>query len=117
MSEHAHTPSLRIYFAVFALLLVLTGVTIGSAFIDLGGAADRIVHGSSAGGGSVGFLAGLNTIVALAIAGTKAVFVALFFMHLRDSPRLIWIVAVGGFLWLALLIGLTLTDVMTRAWI
>ncbi len=41
-----------------------------------------------------------NTIVALTIAVTKAV-----------------LVVVGGFMWLALLIGLTMADIVTRGWI
>jgi cytochrome c oxidase subunit 4 len=58
-----------------------------------------------------------NTIVALTIAVTKAILVVLFFMHIRYSTRLTKLVVVGGFVWLALLIGLTMLDVTTRTWI
>ena len=53
--------------------------------------------------------------MALAIASTKAVLVALFFMHLRHAERLVWIFAGVGLLWLFILLGLTLADFDTRA--
>jgi len=43
--------------------------------------------------------------------------VVLFFMHVRYSTRLTRLVVVGGFMWLALLIGFTMADVVTRGWI
>jgi len=89
-----HVP-LRIYYAVFGALLVLTAVTVGVSFVDLGP---------------------LSTVVALAIAATKASLVILFFMHVRYGPRLIWIFASGGFFWLALLILLTMSDIVSRGW-
>ena len=94
MSEH--TVPLRVYYAVFAALLVLTGVTVTIARVDLGA---------------------LNTIVALGIAATKAALVILFFMHVRWQSRLIWLVVAAGIFWLALLIVLTMADVATRGWL
>jgi cytochrome c oxidase subunit 4 len=94
MSEHV--TSRRVYYAVFAALIVLTYVTVVVSRIDLGR---------------------FNTIVALTIAVTKAVLVVLFFMHVRGSTRLTKLVVVSGFAWLALMIGLTMADVMTRGWI
>jgi len=94
MSEHV--TSRKIYYAVFAALMLFTYVTVAVAKIDLGR---------------------FNTIVALTIAVTKAVLVVLFFMHVRYSTRLTKLVVVGGFVWLALLIGLTMADVATRGWL
>jgi caa(3)-type oxidase subunit IV len=37
-------------------------------------------------------------------------------MHVRYSSRLTWVVIASGFLWLAIMIGLTLSDVLTRNW-
>jgi cytochrome c oxidase subunit IV len=93
MSE-THVP-LRVYYTVFAALLVLTVVTVGVSLVDLGP---------------------LSTVVALAIAAAKASLVILFFMHVRYGPRLIWIFASGGFFWLALLILLTMSDIVSRGW-
>ena len=42
--------------------------------------------------------------------------VALFFMHVRHSTKLTRLVVAGGLLWLAILLVLTLADVMTRGW-
>jgi len=89
-----HVP-LRIYYTVYGALLVLTVVTVGVSLVDLGP---------------------LSTVVALAIAAAKASLVILFFMHVRYGPRLIWIFASGGFFWLALLILLTMSDIVSRGW-
>src|SRR6266566_9457621 len=86
----------RVYVAVFAALVVLTLATVAVSYVDLGPA---------------------SVVVALSIAFTKAVLVVLFFMHLRESSGLIWVVAGGGYFWLAILIALTMSDVMTRGWL
>ena len=53
----------------------------------------------------------------LGIAMTKAVLVILFFMHVRWSTRLTWVVVASGFFWLLILFGLTMMDYMTRGWV
>jgi len=94
MSEHV--VSTRTYYAIFATLMVLTAVTVGAATFDLGR---------------------LNVIVALAIAVTKATLVLLYFMHLRYSPRLTWLLVCVALVWLGILIGLTMSDELTRVWL
>jgi cytochrome c oxidase subunit 4 len=89
-----HVISVKLYAAIFAVLIALTITTTGIAFIDLGGQ--------------------LNAFVALAIAIGKALLVILFFMHLRYSRPLIWIFAGAGFFWLVILITLTMSDALTR---
>ena len=44
----------------------------------------------------------------LGIAMTKALLVILFFMHVRWSTRLTWVVVASGFFWLLILFGLTM---------
>ena len=95
MSEHI--VSKTVYFVIFGALMVLTVVTVVAANFDLGNEA-------------------INTSVALAIAVVKAVLVILYFMHVRYSPRLTWVVVVSGFLWLFIMIALTLSDYLTRDW-
>ena len=90
-----HVVPKRIYFFIFGSLLALTALTTGMAYVNLGQ---------------------WNTIVALVIACCKATLVVLFFMHLRWSPRLMRVVLLSALLWLAILIGLTLSDVFTRDW-
>ena len=55
--------------------------------------------------------------VRLYVAVFAALLVVLFFMHLRESSGLVWVVAGGGFFWLAILIALTMSDVLTRGWL
>jgi cytochrome c oxidase subunit IV len=81
------------YFTIFGLLMLGTAMTVWAAFLDLGA---------------------LNTVVALAIACTKAVLVVLFFMHLKYSTRLTWAVVLGSVFWLAILLVLTFNDYLTR---
>ena len=58
-----------------------------------------------------------NTPIALIIATIKAVLVILFFMHVRWSTRLTWVVVASGFFWLLILFGLTMMDYLTRGWV
>ena len=81
------------YYVIFAVLLACTYLTWQVAYFDLGR---------------------LNAIAALAIAGVKATLVVWFFMHARNSPRLTWLVAFGGLLWLLILLALTAGDYLTR---
>jgi len=90
-----HVVPKKLYILVFTALIVLTGLTTGVAFINLGK---------------------WNTVAALVIAVCKASLVVLFFMHLRWSSNLLRIVVASSLLWLAILIGLTLSDVFTRDW-
>ena len=90
-----HVVPLKIYFAVFGTLLVLTGVTTAVAYVDLGI---------------------LNPVVALAIATFKAVLVILFFMHVKYSSKLTWLVVSAAFFWLGIMLSLTLADYLSRPW-
>lgn len=96
-----HIVSTRIYVRVFAALLVLTAITVAASFFDLGG----------------GRLHYANAVVALTIAVSKATLVMLYFMHVRYSSRLTWVFVGAGVFWLVILIGLTLSDVLTRGWL
>jgi cytochrome c oxidase subunit 4 len=89
----AHVVPVRIYIAVFVALLALTALTTAVAFVDLGPG---------------------NVVLMLTIAVTKATLVVLYFMHVRYSSRLTWIVVSSGFLWLGVMILFTLSDFVTR---
>jgi len=92
MSEHV--VPLKTNVTVWLVLLVLTGVTAGVAFIDLGP---------------------FNTVVALVIATCKALLVVLIFMHVKyASEKLIKVVVVSAIFFLMLLLGLSLADYSTR---
>ena len=68
---------IRTYAAVFIALLILLVLTIVLATLDLGP---------------------FNTVIALAIAAAKAILIALFFMHVKRSDRLIQLFSVFGLL-------------------
>ena len=95
MSEHI--VSRKIYFAIFGALMVGTALTVFAAKIDL----DYIFHGA-------------NTVVALTIAVFKATLVVLYFMHVRYSSRLTWVIVAAGFFWLGIMFVFTISDYMTR---
>jgi cytochrome c oxidase subunit IV len=57
-----------------------------------------------------------NPVVALAIASTKAVVVILFFMHVKYQSGLIKMTVASGFFTFLILITMTLSDYISRAW-
>src|SRR5258708_38118871 len=85
------------YLVVFGILVVGTVLTYFVALTDLD---SRLFPGA-------------NTLVALLIAFTKMSCVMLFFMHVRWSPRLIWLAAVASFFWLAIMFSYTMHDYLT----
>ena len=85
------------YLGVFSVLVVGTILTFMVAQMDL----DWIFPGA-------------NTLVALGIAFTKMTCVMLFFMHVRWSPKLIWLAAVASFFWLGIMFAYTMQDYLTR---
>jgi cytochrome c oxidase subunit IV len=44
----------------------------------------------------------------------KMLLVLLYFMHVRYSSRLTWIFVAAGFIWLLIMVDLTLSDYLTR---
>ena len=94
MSEHI-VPRTT-YFAVFGALLVLTAVTVAVANFN--------------------FPWILNDVIAMTVAVTKMTLLLLFFMHVRYSSRLIWVIVAAMFFWLLILLLLTLTDYVSRDW-
>jgi len=98
MSDHttSHVLPKSTYYAVYAALMVLLVATVGFAFVDLGA---------------------LNFLVTMIIAVAKALMIALIFMHVRYSERLVWVFAGASFLWLGIMIVFTLNDYFTRGWL
>lgn len=94
MSEHI--VSVKTYLSVFLILMVGTLLTVVAAFYDFPGQ--------------------LNTIVAMTIASAKATVVVLYFMHVRYSSRLIWVIVASALFWMGILFALTLSDYWTRDW-
>jgi cytochrome c oxidase subunit 4 len=93
MSEHI-VPR-KVYFVVFGALMVGTAITVLAAQVDFGA---------------------MNDVVAMTIAVTKMTLVLLYFMHVRYSSRLIWVIVAASFFWLVVMIALTLGDYSSRTW-
>ena len=53
----------------------------------------------------------------LSVACAKALLVILFFMHVRWSSRLTWVIAGSEFFWLLILFSITMSDYMSRGWV
>ena len=58
-----------------------------------------------------------NVIIALSISITKALLVALLFMHVKGSSPMLRLAATVGVIWLLIMLSLTLSDYFTRGWI
>lgn len=86
----------RTYFIVYLALLVLLMLTVAAAYVHLNG---------------------WSVILALTIAIIKALLVILYFMHVRYSGRLTWLFAGAGFVWLGILLVLTISDYLSRSWV
>jgi cytochrome c oxidase subunit 4 len=95
--EHAshHIVSPAQYAMVFATLLACTALTVFAADINLGV---------------------FNPILALAIASFKGVIVILFFMHVKYQSHLIKVTVGAGFFMFLVLVTMTLSDYISRAW-
>jgi cytochrome c oxidase subunit 4 len=91
-----HIVSAKVYFTVWAVLMCLTVTTAAVSYIDLGA---------------------FSIVVALLIATIKGSLVMLFFMHAKYiNVKTIALVIVAGFFWLAIMLLMTMTDYITRAW-
>jgi cytochrome c oxidase subunit 4 len=91
-----HVAPKSMYYGVFLALVVGTFLTVLVAKYDLGP---------------------FNNVLMLTIACSKALLVVLFFMHVRWSSRLTWVVAGAGFFWLFIMFSITMSDYMSRGWV
>jgi cytochrome c oxidase subunit IV len=92
----SHISPKSIYYTIFGALMVLTGVTVAAAFVNLGN---------------------LNFPIALGIATLKATLVILFFMHVKYSSRMTKLVVVSSLFFLAILLMETMVDYVSRGWL
>jgi cytochrome c oxidase subunit 4 len=94
--EHRqHVIASSVYVGIWAILMVLTGLTVFASYVDMGD---------------------FNIIVALTIATIKGTLVVLFFMHLYYSSKLTKVTVIAAMFFLFLLLALSLTDYLTRSW-
>ncbi len=86
-------PTLRHHLGIWLTLLALLGLSIASAFLELGEA---------------------KAFVTLSIAVIQAFLIVTFFMYMRKAAPVPRIAAASGFIWLLIMMGLILTDYRTR---
>jgi cytochrome c oxidase subunit 4 len=86
----------KIYWKNCIALMLLLGLTWSIGYVNLGQ---------------------FNLIIGLTISITKALLVALVFMHIKWSSRLLRLAAIVGVIWLLILITFTLGDYFTRGWV
>lgn len=92
--EH-HIVGPKIYLTVVLVLLVMTATTVAASYVEMGL---------------------FNPIVALAIAAFKMILVVLFFMQVKYSTKLTKLTVGAGVFTFLVLVGMTLSDYVTRAW-
>jgi len=83
----------RTYILTFGALILLTLLTTGLGFLDLGP---------------------FSTVVAVFLAATKASLIAMFFMHALYESKVVRVIIAGGVIWVAIMISLTMIDYLTR---
>jgi cytochrome c oxidase subunit IV len=91
---HAHVSSVPFYLAIFIGLLMLTGLTVGQSYVDLGR---------------------LNLMTVILIASIKASLVVTFFMHLRHDNKFHALAFVGSLLFIGIFFVYTMNDTDRRA--
>jgi len=97
--EHEHIVHPRLYVVILLALMALLVLTVVAAFVDL----DKKLHGGY-----------WNVSLAILIALIKGVLIVLFFMHVKYASRLTWAFAGAAFVWLGILLTLTMTDYASR---
>ena len=88
-----HVSSIGLYLTIFFALMILTGVTVAAAFVNLGQ---------------------FNFAVAMLIAGFKASLVVWYFMHVKYQSHLTKLTVATGLFFLSILLGMSLIDYMSK---
>jgi cytochrome c oxidase subunit 4 len=94
MNAQQHVVPVRTNLTIFGILMGLLVLTVAAAFLPVPPT--------------------VNFAIAMAIATTKAVLILLFFMHVRFSNKLTWVFSTAAFVWLGILVFLTLCDYLSR---
>ena len=89
----SHISSYKSLGLVLGALLILTGITVGASFVDLG-------H--------------FNVWVALIIASIKGSLVLMYFMHMKYEGKVLILSFIGTLFFLAIMISFTFWDISFR---
>jgi|SRR5690349_1464964 len=83
----------KTYFGIWVALVLLLLLNWGLAQLNLGP---------------------FNLVASLAIAFVQMLLMVLYLMHVRYNTPLTWIFVAAGFIWLMIMVDLTLSDYLTR---
>jgi cytochrome c oxidase subunit 4 len=89
-------PTIRLFAAIWGLLILLLALTVLVARYDLGA---------------------FSLPIALLIAVVKGALILLYFMNVRYGSREVWLFAGAAYLWVMILLVGTLQDYISRHWI
>ena len=92
--ETGDAERLGTFVVAWIVLMALLGLSVASAYLDIGR---------------------FHALVNFGIAATQAAIVFIFFMRLREAARLRWVFAGAGFFWLVFLFAIGVIDYATRA--
>lgn len=92
MPEQVHPR--KLYLVTYVALLALLALTILFSFVPVS--------------------RGYNDAIAIGIACAKGLLIILFFMHVRSQPWVTWFFAGAGFLWLGILLTLSVSEYVGR---
>jgi cytochrome c oxidase subunit 4 len=92
-AEEEHQISYKVYFSVWAALLVLTVVTVAVSYVDMKNVA---------------------VLTAMIIASVKAMLVLLYFMHIRFERPLYAVMILAAMLTYGIFVALTFLDYLNR---
>ncbi|MCC6811000.1 MAG: cytochrome C oxidase subunit IV family protein [Deltaproteobacteria bacterium] len=95
----AHVTPIKVYFAVWAALIVGTVITVAVSYVDF-----NVILG----------VPNVNLFVAMIVAITKALLVCAFFMHLKYDNKIFAVTFASAAIFLAIFFLLTFSDLMTR---
>ena len=96
MSTHAeeqHHVPYKVYFIVWAALLVLTAVTVGVSYVDM---------------------KNVTVLTAMLIAATKSMLVLLYFMHIRFEKPMYSVMILAAMMTYGIFVALTFVDYLYR---
>jgi cytochrome c oxidase subunit 4 len=93
ITQSLHFFEYKTLFNVLLVLLVLTGITVGISYVDLGA---------------------LNVWIALIIASIKGSLVLLFFMHMKFEGRVLVLSFLGTIFFLGIMISFIFWDIAFR---
>ncbi len=97
--EVAHVSDLKVYFGVWAALIVGTVITVAVSYVDF-----NAILG----------VPNINLLVAMVVAVTKALLVCLFFMHLKSDNKIFALTFGSSVIFLGIFFILVFSDLMTR---